>query len=62
MLVGTRIPLKQMARTNAMASEMGGTAASAGGGDGYGVLMVSDALGATEVIALEKVRRNLVCR
>lgn len=39
-----------------MASEVGGTAASAGGGEGYGVLMISDALGATEVIALEKVR------
>lgn len=39
-----------------MSSEVGGTAASAGGGEGYGVLMISDALGATEVIALEKVR------
>lgn len=39
-----------------MASEIGGTAASAGGSEGYGVLMISDALGASEVIALEKVR------
>lgn len=41
-----------------MASESGGTTAAAGG-DGYGVLMISDALGATEVIALEKVRAQL---
>lgn len=40
-----------------MASEIGSTtAASAGGDEGYGVLMISDALGATEVMALEKVR------
>lgn len=38
-----------------MASESG-DAPAAGGGDGYGVLMISDALGAAEVIALEKVR------
>eukprot|EP00903_Cladosiphon_okamuranus_P008860 g8483.t2 len=44
----------QVARTNAMASEIGDTGASAGGGEGYGVLMISDALGAPEVIALEK--------
>ena len=55
-VVAEHAQLKQVARTNAMASEVGGTAASAGGGEGYGVLMISDALGATEVIALEKVR------
>lgn len=48
--------LKQVARTNAMASEIGGAAASAAGDEGYGVLMISDALGGTEVMALEKVR------
>lgn len=37
-----------------MASQSGATAAAAGG-EGYGVLMISDALGATEVVALEKV-------
>lgn len=49
---------QQMARANAMASESGATAAAAGD-EGYGVLMISDALGATEVIALEKVRVQL---
>lgn len=47
-----------MARTNVMASEPG-DALAGGGGDGYGVLMISDALGAAEVIALEKVRKGL---
>lgn len=55
LIVAEHAQLKQVARTTAMASGISSTAASAGGGEGYGVLMISDALGATEVLALEKV-------
>ena len=41
----------QLARANAMASETDGD-----DGEGYGVLVISDALGEAEVVALEKVR------
>lgn len=50
-----------MARENSIASESGATPAAAGG-EGYGVLMISGALGATEVIALEKVRAQPFAR
>ncbi|CAN0268864.1 unnamed protein product, partial [Scytosiphon promiscuus] len=43
----------QVAKTNSMASAPD-NAPLTGGGDGYGVLMISDALGSAEVIALEK--------
>ncbi|CBJ29876.1 conserved unknown protein [Ectocarpus siliculosus] len=42
----------QVARTNSMASDSGNAASP--NGEGYGVLMISNALGAAEVIALEK--------
>ncbi|CAM9514552.1 unnamed protein product [Ectocarpus fasciculatus] len=44
--------IQQVARTNSMASDSGNAASPHGGG--YGVLMISNALGAAEVIALEK--------
>ncbi|CAM9336803.1 unnamed protein product [Ectocarpus sp. 4 AP-2014] len=44
--------IQQVARTNSMASDSGNAASP--NGEGYGVLMISNALGAAEVIALEK--------
>lgn len=56
MLSSCRIFNEQVARTNSKASDSGNAASPKL--EGYGVLMISNALGAAEAIALEKVWRS----